>query len=64
MTAADLRASLALLGMSQLGAARLFGVNGKTVRNWVAGRNAVPPAVAIALRLMLKHGEKLEDVKQ
>lgn len=61
MNPAELTGSLALLGLSQLGAARLFAVNGRTVRRWVAGEQEIPKAVAIALRLMIKHQEKPED---
>lgn len=55
MNPAELTGSLALLGMSQMDAARLFQVNGRTVRRWIAGEQEVPEAVAIALRLKLEN---------
>lgn len=61
MSPAELIGSLELLGLSQLAAARLFHVDGRTVRRWIAGEQAVPHAVAIALRMMIKHREKPED---
>lgn len=61
MNAAEFLGSLALLGMSQTEAARLFKVNDRTVRRWI--ETEPPEAVAIALRLMIKHGEKPEEWK-
>lgn len=57
MSTAEFLGSLKLLSLSQMGAARLFKVDGRTVRRWVAGEQPIPEAVAIALRLMIKHGE-------
>jgi hypothetical protein len=43
------------VGMTQVGAARFFGIDGRTSRKWVAGTNAVPPAVSMLLRVMLRY---------
>ena len=52
MTAPEYRTALAALGLSQVGAAKLFKVNERTSRRWALGEQAIPEAVAIALRLM------------
>lgn len=62
MNVAELTGSLALLGMSQTDAARFFKVNDRTVRRWIAGEQPIPEAVAIALWLMIKHGETADSV--
>lgn len=46
MTAAEFRSVTEELGISQLDAARMLGVNPRTVRNWVQGRDPVPAGVA------------------
>lgn len=58
MTPDSYRASLAGLGLSQVGAARLFGVDPRTSRRWAAGDLEIPKAVQIALKLMLIVGAK------
>jgi DNA-binding transcriptional regulator YiaG len=59
MSPADLRACLGRLGLSQLGAARLLGVDGRTVRKWVGGERGVPPPVVRLLWLC----ERLPEVR-
>ena len=54
MTPSEYRAALAALGLSQVGAAKLFKVNERTSRRWALGEQEIPEAVAIALRLMLE----------
>lgn len=51
MTANQYRAALARLGLSQVGAARLFGVGERTSRRW-AEEGVTGPA-ELLLRLML-----------
>lgn len=51
MTANQYRSALDRLGLTQVGAARLFGVNEATSRRWAAG--GVHGTVEILLRLML-----------
>lgn len=63
MTATQFRAALARLELSQLGAARLFGVGERTPRRWASGEADVPPPVAILLRLMLAGKVRTVDVE-
>ncbi len=64
MTPTQYQASLNRLGLSQVGAARLFGVDPRTSRRWVAGDLVIPRAVALALRLMVAHGVGLEEAER
>lgn len=54
MIAAEYREAIAALGLTQVGAAKLFGVNERTGRRWALGEQDVPRAVEIALRLMIR----------
>ncbi|MCK8787988.1 helix-turn-helix domain-containing protein [Roseomonas sp. NAR14] len=45
MSGAALRAALDRLGLSQEGGARLLGVDGRTMRRWVAEERDIPPPV-------------------
>jgi hypothetical protein len=51
VNADQFRKALSRLDLSQIGAARLFGIAPKTVRNWA--RQGVPGTAPILLRLML-----------
>lgn len=53
MTAAEYRAALDALGLSQARLGRLFGVDKNTPNRWAMGAVAVPGAVALILRAML-----------
>ena len=53
MTANQFRAALDRLKLSQLGAARLLGADGRTARRWAGGERSIPPTVAIVLKIML-----------
>lgn len=59
MTPDEYRSVLTEIGLPQTGAARLFLVNETTSKRW-AGATArpcpVPPDVALALRMMQRHG--------
>lgn len=61
MTANQYRAALAKLGLSQVGAARLFGVNDVTSRRWA--KSGVSGTVAILLRLLLAKKITVEDIE-
>lgn len=50
MTAIELRALLAQLGLSQRAAARLLGVDDRTVRRWIVAERPIPEP---ARRLLL-----------
>ena len=55
MTADDFRHCLARVGLSQVGAARLFAVNDRTARRWAAGEQDIPAAVVLCLLMMQKY---------
>lgn len=63
MTPTQFRAALDRLKLSQLGAARLVGVDGRTARRWALGERSVPGPVAILLRLMLAGRISADDVR-
>lgn len=54
MTAAQFRAALADLGLSQVGFARIALVDARTVRRWCDGTRAVPGPVVALLGMMNK----------
>jgi hypothetical protein len=62
MTATQYRNALSRLGLSQVGAARLFGVNDVTSRRWA--KDGVSGTVAILLRLMVAGKVTIEDVQK
>ena len=53
MTAHEVRAALAELGLSQVAAAEAFGVDARTMRRWVADGIAAGPALLAFRALML-----------
>jgi hypothetical protein len=61
MTANQYRAALAKLDLTQVGAARLFGVNDVTSRRWA--KNGVTGTVAILLRLLLAKKITIADIE-
>jgi DNA-binding transcriptional regulator YiaG len=63
VTANQFRSALDRLGLSQLGAARLFDANDRTVRRWAIGERSVPVGVAMMLRLLLAGKITVEDVE-
>lgn len=63
MTPNEYRDALAALSLSQVGAARLLGVDPRTSRHWAADMNP-PRAVALCLRLMLTHGVTADEAKR
>ena len=63
MTANQIRAALDQLGLTQVAAAQLFGVEARSVRRWVSGNSPVPDAVAIVLRLVVAGKIALDDVE-
>jgi plasmid maintenance system antidote protein VapI len=64
MTPTQYQDTIDRLGLSQVGAARLFGVDPRTSRRWVAGDLVIPRAVALALRLMVAHGTAPDDAEK
>ena len=63
MTANQFRQALDRLELSQLGAARLFKSNDRTVRRWAIGERAVPVTVAIMLKLILAGKITIADIE-
>lgn len=64
MTAVQFRSALDRLALSQLGAARLFQSNDRTVRRWAIGERSVPIGIAIVLRLMVSGKIAVKDVER
>lgn len=59
MTPDEYRAAIKRLGLSQVAAGQLLGVDGRTSQKWALGERAVPPPVALLLAYMEKHGTDL-----
>jgi hypothetical protein len=64
MTPTQFRSALDRLGLSQLGAARLFRADGRTARRWALGERTVPKTVAILLKLMLAEKITAADIDE
>ena len=62
MTGKELKRALERLEVSQLGAGRLLGVDGRTVRAWIADAARIPEAVAILVRLLVASKITVEDI--
>lgn len=62
MTANQYRSALSRLDLTQVGAARLFGVNDVTSRRWA--KDGVSGTVSILLRLMLAGKVTAKDVEK
>jgi len=52
MTDAELRDLLGRLELTQSGAARMLGVDPRTMRRWIAGERAIPEVVVRLLDLL------------
>lgn len=63
MTAPQYRAALARLGLSQVEAGRVLGVDPRTSRRWALGERELPPPAAKLLSLLLAGKVSVEDVK-
>lgn len=63
MTAKQFQSAIDRLGLSQVGAARLFGADPRTARRWALGERSVPGAVVILLRLMLAGKITADDIE-
>lgn len=59
---AEFRAQIARLGLSQLGAARLLGVDGRTVRRWAIGEREVPETVLRLLTACERHPDLVAEL--
>jgi len=64
MNSKQFRAALARIGLSQVGAARLFGADPRTARRWALDDRPVPESIAVLLRLMVAGKITVEDVEE
>jgi DNA-binding transcriptional regulator YiaG len=62
MTPTQYATAIKALGLSQRGAAKVFGVDERTSRKWIAGDSRVPEPVAKLLRVMIKHKIKPDEL--
>ena len=62
MTAKQFNAAIERLGLSQVGAADLLGVTGRTCRRYAAGDAIIPEPTAKLLRLALAGKISLTDI--
>ncbi len=60
MTSDEYREAIESLGLSQVGAARLLGVNDRTSRRWASGEQDVPPPAQRFLRYLIATGRSGE----
>jgi DNA-binding transcriptional regulator YiaG len=61
MTTDDYRAAIEALGLSQVAASKLLGVDERTSRRWATGERDVPPPAARFLQYLIatrKTGEQ------
>jgi len=63
MTPKQFSDSIERLGLTQTGAAKLFGSDPRTARRWVSGDRSVPECVAIVLRLLLAGQITTDDIE-
>lgn len=64
MTPQEYRATIAALGLTQVGAARFLGVNDRTSRRWIAGERAVDEPIARFLRYLIAAKISPEEVER
>jgi hypothetical protein len=64
VTGRQFKAAIRRLKLSQMGAARLLGVDSRTARRWVLDERRIPEAVVIVLELMLAGKATVADIEQ
>jgi hypothetical protein len=64
MTSKQFIRALEQLELSQLGAGRMLGYDGRTVRNWIAGKARIPAGVGKLVNLALAGKLKVEDIER
>lgn len=64
MTADEYRLTLKSLGLSQVAAARLLGVDARTSRRWALGEVSIPRAVELLLRRMARDGVRSDELPE
>lgn len=60
MTGGQLQRLLDRAGLSQRGAAKTLGINERTMRKYVAGDQAIPKVVELAIWCLANHAEVIE----
>lgn len=60
MTPDEYRTTIEHLGLSQVAAARLLGVDDRTSRRWASGERDIPPPVDRFLRYLIATGRSGE----
>jgi DNA-binding transcriptional regulator YiaG len=63
MTPHQLRTTLKHLDLTQVAAAKLLRVDGRTVRKWVSGDRSAPASAAILLKLIVAGKITIADVE-
>jgi hypothetical protein len=58
MTKHGYRTAIAILGLSQVAAAKVLGIADRTSRSYALGERPVPEPVALALRLLIEKQQK------
>jgi hypothetical protein len=58
MTKHGYRNAIAILGLSQVAAAKVLGIADRTSRSYALGERPVPGPVALALRLLIEKQQK------
>lgn len=66
MTPTQLRTTLTRLGLNQVQAGRLLGLDqtGRTMRRWAAGHSEIPESAAILLKLMVDGKITIKQVNE
>lgn len=59
-----LQAQLDRLNLSQVGAAKLFGIDDRTMRRYCSGELPAPRAITIALGLMIRGNVKSWQIEE
>ena len=63
MTAKQFQNAIDRLGLSQVGAAKLFGSDPRTARRWALGERSIPEPITILLCLMLDGKISADDIE-
>ena len=63
MTPAEFKSALAALGLSQMRAARILGIDGRSIRRYVKGERGISESTAILLRLAVDGIITVSDIE-
>jgi hypothetical protein len=62
MTPDEFKTAIEKLRYSQVGIAKIFGVNGRTARRWASGANDIPRAVEMQINSMIEAGGITQEI--